>query len=32
VLRSKAAESGKSTVLVYQEAGGVRYLDEADLK
>jgi hypothetical protein len=32
VLRSKAAASGKSTVLVYQEAGGVRYLDEADLK
>jgi hypothetical protein len=29
VLRSKAAESGKATVLMYQEAGGVRYLDEA---
>ena len=32
VLRSKPSESGKSTVLMYQEAGGVRYLDEADLK
>jgi arylsulfatase A-like enzyme len=31
-VRSKAAESGKSTVLMYQEAGGVRYLDEADFK
>ena len=32
VQRSKPSESGKSTVLMYQEAGGVRYLDEADLK
>jgi hypothetical protein len=32
VLRSKAAESGKATVLMYQDAGGVRYLDEAELK
>jgi hypothetical protein len=32
VLRSKPAVSGKSTVLIYQEAGGVKYLDEAELK
>ena len=29
VIRSKPAASGKSTVLLYQQVGGQRYLDEA---
>ena len=29
IIRSKPAASGKSTVLLYQQIGGERYLDEA---